>query len=164
VQKQKSPALTPTNSAKIFKTANPAVGQQATTASVNVKVTYSVLAVQKSDLETFVKGALNKQIDPSKEKLSDSDVLNGLNITVQNQNQANATLALSKDSTAVPILDEPAIKENAKGKKSSQIKDYINTYPGVKNVDVKFSPFWVSHAPKNTGKIKIIQNQVKSGS
>jgi hypothetical protein len=60
-------------------------------------------------------------------------------------------------------LDEPAIKNNDKGKKSSEIQAYINTYPGVKNVDVKFSPFWVSHAPKNTGKIKIIQDQAKSG-
>jgi hypothetical protein len=145
-------------------TANPAVGQQTSNASVTVKITYSVLVVEKNNLETFVKDAFNKQIDQKKEKLSDSDPLNGLEITVQNQNQANATLALSKDTTAVPILDEPAIKNNAKGKKSSEIQAYINTYPGVKSVDVKFSPFWVSHAPKNTGKIKIIQDQVKSGS
>jgi hypothetical protein len=142
-------------------TPTPAVGQQTSNANVVVKITYSVLVVQKNDLQTYVQDAFNKQIDQKKEKLSDSDVLNGLSVTAQNQNQANATLALSKDTTAVPILDEQAIKENAKGKKSGDIQSYINTYPGVKNVDVKFSPFWVSHAPKNTGKIKIIQSQVK---
>jgi hypothetical protein len=37
------------------------------------------------------------------------------------------------------------------------------TYPGVKDVDVKFSPFWVSSAPGKTSKIKLVeQQQVKS--
>jgi hypothetical protein len=139
----------------------PAVGDQTDTASVSIKVTYSVLAVQKSDLETLVKDALNNQINKKKEKLTDDNVLSGLNVTVQNQNQANATLAISKDSTAVPILDIQAIKNYAKGKKTNEIKNYINTYPGVKDVDVHLSPFWVSTAPKNPAKIKIVQNQLK---
>jgi hypothetical protein len=142
-------------------TSTPAVGEQTDNATVNIKITYSVLAVQKNELKTLVQNALNKQIDQKKEKLSDSDVLNGLNVTVQSQNQANATLAISKDSTAVPILDMQAIKDQSKGKKTSEIKNYINTYPGVKDVDVKLSPFWVSHAPKNSGKIKVIQVQIK---
>jgi hypothetical protein len=142
-------------------TSTPAVGQQASSASVTVKITYSVLALKRDDLKTYVEDVLNKQIDPKKEKLSDSDVLSGLDVAVQGQNGANATLVLTKDTAAVPILDEQAIKANSKGKKESQIRDYINTYPGVKNVDVKLSPFWVSHAPKNTGKIKIVEKQVK---
>lgn len=145
-------------------TANPAVGQQATTAQVTITITYSVLAVQKSDLTTFVTDALNKQIDQKKEKISDSDVLNGLTIAIQNQNQADATLVLSKNTTAVPILDAQSIKSFAAGKKSGDIQTYINTYPGVKNVDVSYSPFWISKAPKSPAKIKIVQKQVKSGS
>jgi hypothetical protein len=117
--------------------------------------------VLNKKLETLVKDALNNQIDKKREKLSDDNVLSGLNVTVQNQNQANATLAISKDSTAIPILDMQAIKDHAKGKKTSEIKNYINTYPGVKDVDVKLSPFWVSSAPKNTAKIKVVQNQLK---
>jgi hypothetical protein len=69
---------------------------------------------------------------------------------------------VSKDTSAVPILDEDAIKLQIKGKKENQIKEYINSYPGVKNVDVKFSPFWVSHAPGKTSKIKIVEKQIKS--
>jgi hypothetical protein len=142
-------------------TSTPAVGEQTDNASVHVKITYSVLAVQKTNLETLVKSALEKQIDKKKEKLSDDNVLDGLTVTVQNQNQANATLAISKDSTAIPILNLQAIKEQSKGKKTSQIKSFINAYPGVKNVDVKYSPFWVSSAPKNTAKITVTQNQLK---
>jgi hypothetical protein len=135
-------------------TSTPSVGQQATTAAVNIKITYSVIAVQKTNLEEIVTNALNK-------KLSDKDVLKGLSITVQNQqpNSPNATLALSKDTTAVPIIDEDNVKEAIKGKKENQIKQYLTTFPGVKDVDVKFSPFWVSSAPGKTGKIKIVEQQ-----
>jgi hypothetical protein len=145
-------------------TATPAVGQQTNNATVTVKITYSVLAVQKSDLTNFVKDALNKQIDQSKEKISNSNVLDGLTINVVSQDQANASLSVNEDTTAVPILDEQAIKNQAEGKKEGDIRAYINTYPGVKNVDVKMSPFWRSSAPKNPAKIKLIQNQVKSDS
>jgi hypothetical protein len=146
-------------------TSTPAVGQQASTAAVNIKITYSVIAVQKTNLEQLVSNALNKKVDQKKEKLSDKDVLKDLTITVQNQqpNSPNATLSLSKDTTAVPIIDEDNIKEALKGKKENQIKQYLLTYPGVKDVDVKFSPFWVSSAPGKTSKIKLVeQQQVKS--
>jgi hypothetical protein len=145
-------------------TSTPSVGQQASTAAVNVKITYSVIAVQKNNLQTIVTDELNKKIDRNKEKISDKDVLAGLTITVQNQqpNSPNATLALSKDTTAVPILDESSIKQSLKGKKENQIKEFLNAYPGVKDVNVNFSPFWVSSAPGNTSKIKIVEQQVSS--
>jgi hypothetical protein len=145
-------------------TANPAVGQQASSAAVNIKITYSVIAVQKTNLEQFVTDQLNKKIDQKKEKVSDNDVLKDLSINVQSQqaNSPNATLVLSKDTTAVPIIDVNAVKQNAKGKKESEIKNYVNTYPGVKDVDVKLSPFWISHAPKETGKITVVEKQVKA--
>jgi hypothetical protein len=145
-------------------TATPAVGQQASTASLSIKITYSVIAVQKTNLQEAVSDALSKKVDKKKEKLSNGDELKDLTITVQNQqpNSADATLAISKDTTAVPIIDESTVKEQLKGKKENQIKDYLNSYPGVKDVDVKFSPFWVSAAPGKTGKIKIVEQQVKS--
>jgi hypothetical protein len=142
-------------------TSTPSVGQQASTAAVNIKITYSVIAVQKTNLEEVVTNALNKKIDQKKEKISDKDVLSGLTIAVQNQqpNSPNATLALSKDTTAVPIIDEDNVKNAIKGKKDNQIKQYLTAYPGVKDVDVKFSPFWVSSAPGKTGKIKLVEQQ-----
>jgi hypothetical protein len=145
-------------------TSTPSVGAQASTAAVTVKITYSYVAVQKINLEKAVTDALNKQVDQKKEKLSDEDVLKNLTVTVQNQqpNTPTATLSLSKDTTAIPIIDENTVKEQIKGKKENQIKDYINSYPGVKNVEVKFSPFWVSSTPGKTSKIKIVEQQVKS--
>jgi hypothetical protein len=147
-------------------TSTPSVGQQASNAAVTIKITYSIIAVQKTNLQQAVSDALNKQVDKKKEKLSDSDPLQNLTITVQNQqpNSPNATLSLSKDTTAVPIIDEGTVKAQLKGKKENQIKDSLSSYPGVKDVQVKFSPFWVSSAPNKTSKIKIVEQQVTSDS
>lgn len=140
------------------------VGQPATTANVTVKITYSILTVKNDDLKKVVVDQLGKQIDTKKQKLSGDDPLKGLVVTVQSQDSpGKATLQLNVDTTAIPILDEPAIKKMAGGQKTGDIQSALSNLPGVQDVQVKFSPFWVSKAPKNTGKIKIIQEQLSSG-
>lgn len=144
-------------------TANPAVGQPASTTTVETKITYTVLAVKKADLSSAINDSLSKQVDKNKQKLSTDDVLKTATVTVQNQTSPTAvTLNVSEDTTAVPIIDEASVKKQIGGKKSGDIRSTISSIPGVKQVDVKMSPFWVSKAPHNTAKIKIIQQQVKS--
>lgn len=146
-------------------TASPGVGQPASTSNVTTKITYTVLTVQKSDLRKAVTDELNKQIDKAKQKLAEGDVLKGVSVTVQSQPSPNsAVLAISKEAAAIPIIKEAAIKAQVKGKKSGQVKEILTAYPGVKDVNVDFSPFWVSKVPKNDGKIKIILQPVKDTS
>ncbi len=144
-------------------TASPDVGSPATTANVTVKITYSVLSVKKDDLRKVVGNQLTKQIDTNKQKLSNDDVLKGLSVSVQNQESANkATLQLVEQTTAVPIIDIVSVRKTATGRKSGDIRTALSNLPGVKEVDVKFSPFWVSKAPK-ASKITVVQEQVSSG-
>jgi hypothetical protein len=144
-------------------TASPDVGQQASNSNVTAKVTYSALVVTKNDLRAAVSQELEKQIDKSKQKISDSDVLTNLSVSLQGQSSPTvAQLSISKETTAVPILDVTAIKKQVGGLKSGQIRSLISAYPGVKNVDVHLSPFWVEKAPKKPGKITIVMKQVKS--
>ena len=143
-------------------TANPGVGQQASTTSVSVQITYTVLVVQKNDLKTLINSTLNEQIDKSRQKISTDDVLKDASITVQNQTApAVATLNVSETTTAVPIIDVAQVKKLAAGQKSGVIKSTISGWPGVKSVDVKTSPFWVSKVPKKTAKITVVLQQVK---
>ena len=140
------------------------VGQPATTANLSIKVTYTILSIKKDDLKKAVTDQLNKQIDTSKQKLSGDDPLNGLSVTVQSQDSpTKAALQLSINTTAIPILDAAAIKKTVAGHKSGDIKDALANLPGVQDVSVKLSPFWVSKAPKSAGKIKVIQEQEASG-
>jgi acetolactate synthase small subunit len=61
----------------------------------------------------------------------------------------------------VPIINVALVKKQAEGHKSGDIQAAINNWAGVKNVDVKLSPFWVSKAPKKDGKITVILKEVK---
>lgn len=143
-------------------TASPSVGQPASTANVTTKITYTVLTVPKSDLRKAVTDELNKQIDKTKQKLSESDILNGLSVTVQSQpTPDSANLAINKDGTAIPIIHDSLVKAQIKGKKTAQVKEILTSYPGVKDVDVNLSPFWVSKVPKKEGKIKIVVQPLK---
>jgi hypothetical protein len=143
--------------------ASPAVGQQATTATVTTQITYTVLAIQKSDLTKVITDALDKQIDPGKQKLSATDILGAATITVQNQaSPSTATLSVSESTTAVPTLNITSIKQQSTGQKVGDIQSAIGGLPGVKSVSVKLSPFWVSKAPK-VSKITVVQQQVQNG-
>ena len=143
--------------------ASPGVGQPASTASISIKITYSVLAVQKTDLTKAIADELNKQIDKSKQKIGTNDVLKDVSVNVQSQSSPTvAKLGVSEATTTVPIINTDVVKKMAEGQKAGDIKANLSNWPGVKNVDVKLSPFWVSKAPKKPGKIQVILQQVKS--
>ncbi len=143
--------------------ASPDVGQQANTTTVTVKISYSVLMVPKSDLTDIIKDQLAKQVDKNKQKLSNDDVLKTAAVIVQSQSSPTvASLQVSEDTTAVPIIDVNTVKKQAGGQKSGDIKKSLESLPGVKEVTVKMSPFWVSKAPKNSGKVRVILSQQSS--
>jgi len=143
-------------------TATPDVGQPAATTTVTVKITYSVLTVKRSDLEKAINEALSKQVDTKKQKLSTTDVVKNATVTVQNQSSPTAmVLNITENTTAVPIIDVEAIKKQTIGLESGKIRETLGRLPGVKSVEVKYSPFWVSTVPKNTSKITVVQQEVK---
>jgi hypothetical protein len=137
-------------------TATPSLGAAASTVNVTVKITYKVLVVNKADLRKAVGDTLSEQIDKTKQKLSNDDVLNGLTVSVKSQSSDTAAvLDVSEDTTAVPIINTVQVKSIAAGHKKGDIVAAISGWPGVKSVNVKLSPFWVSKAPKSPSKIQV---------
>lgn len=142
-------------------TSAPAVGQPASTASVNIKITYTVLTVRKDDLKKAVDDAVVDQIDKTKQKIEASETLKGVTVSIANQTSpTTAILNVGVDGAAVPILDVNAIKKQIKGKKKAAITSEITNIQGVKSVNIKFSPFWVSKVPDNPSKVTIILKHV----
>lgn len=136
--------------------ASPAVGQPASNTTVTAKVTYTVLAVKQNDLKAAISNALSDQIDKSKQKLDDDTVLKDADITVANQtSDTSAVLSVSENTSAVPLIDATSVKQQSMGKKSGDITSSISAVPGVKNVTVKLSPFWVSKVPKKPNKVTV---------
>jgi hypothetical protein len=143
-------------------TSSPAVGQPANTVTVTIQITYTVQVVLKTDLEKAISVSLAKQINPKKQKLSAEDVTKDATVSVQNAASVNdITINVSQSLSAIPLLDTDAIKKQIGGLKTGVIKSSLSSLPGVKKVEVKFSPFWVSKAPKKPSKITVIVVPIK---
>ncbi|MBI1952243.1 hypothetical protein HYS42_00785 [Candidatus Saccharibacteria bacterium] len=145
-------------------TSSTPVGQPATSATVTVKITYTLLTVKNEDLRKVVTTQTAKQIEGKNQKLGSDDVLEGLTVSVSAQDSATkASLALTENTTAVPVLDIVAIKKIVAGQKRGNIQAALGDLPGVNEVEVKLSPFWVSKVPQKAGKINVIEQQASGG-
>lgn len=130
-------------------------GDQADAVTVNETVNYTMFGAKQTDLHSLVEANVKKQIDPSKQVLLD-DGLSQATYTVQSQDNSKAVVALQDTAIAGPDLRVDALKPQVAGKKAADAESVIKANPGVTDVSVSYSPFWVSAIPKNTSKITII--------
>lgn len=138
-------------------TASPDVGQATSSSTVSLKVNYSVLTVKKTDLTKAIQDGVASQIDKSKQKVQEGDVLAGAQVNVASQASPTvAVLNITEEALAVPLIDASNVKQQAAGHKSGDVVASLNTIPGVQSVNVKLSPFWVSKVPKSPGKVKVV--------
>ncbi len=148
-----------TSTLKVSKPAassSPAVGQQASSATVTVTTTYSVLALKKDDLTKAITNYAQQQIDKSKQQIDSADILKNVTVEIASQSSpTDAALTISGNVNAMPLLDADAIKKDVVGKKKGAINSDLSGRPGVKSVDIRLSPFWVSKVPGNESKVKI---------
>jgi len=138
-------------------TSTPAVGQEATgEVTVTAETTYTMLGVKKEDLTALIDKEVEAKIDTAKQSVLD----HGLNTAVARQesrkNANEAVLNFQTSVSAGPKLDETALKEQVRGKKKGDVQKEIGSIPGVKEVEVKYSPFWIYKTPKASKKITIV--------
>jgi hypothetical protein len=137
-------------------TASAKAGDQVDSVTVTQKTTYSLVGVKQSDIEELITESVAGDIDTDKQKV----LKTGLDTAVfklQNQenNSAKVQMSLTVTVLAGPKLDDSEIKTQVAGKKLNETKEIIQAYPGVTNVEVKYSPFWVNANPKQVEKITI---------
>lgn len=129
--------------------------EEAPTVTVTQKTTYTMMGAKQDDLKKIVADAVNKKIDKNKQQILDHGLDKAI-FKIQSQ-QAKATL-MAMDVTAIAGTDInlEEIKKQIAGKKSNDAKEIISKYPGVTDVTVDYSPFWVSSIPKKPGKINLV--------
>lgn len=135
---------------------SPSVGQQATSATVSVTTTYSVLALKKADLTKLITNYAKKQIDSAKQTIETTDILKEVKISVASQSSStDSTLNVEGEVKAIPVIKAEDVINDSAGKKKGDIKTVISGLPGVKSVDIHLSPFWVSKVPGDHSKIRV---------
>lgn len=136
----------------------PAVNQEVpagTQPTLVVSITYSLTGIAKAEVGHFLDDYFGDQI----KGLGDRRVYdNGSGkVTFTNISQADKGFTANVVATAKigPQIDDQKVKDSAKGKRFGDIQASIEAIQGVDNVDVKFSPFWVSTAPSDTKRINV---------
>lgn len=143
-------------------TPTPKVGDEASEVTVTSTTTYIMLGVKRDDLKKLVVKSVEDDIDTSKQKVSED----GLDKAVFKLGEkASATDQKVNVQTTVSTgaqIDEAALKTEIAGKKKGDVQKIVGAYPGVKEVEVKYSPFWVYKTPKNPSKITLVFEQAQN--
>lgn len=154
--------------ATTFSTATPTtnqsanVGDAADNVTVTQEVVYSMLGIKLEDMEKIIAEQVNAKIDPTKQSILDYGFDEAV-FTLLTGQPDGATVGFQTTAVAGSKLDAEEIKKQVAGKKANGAEELIKENPGVTDVQVTYSPFWVSSIPKKTGKITVIieEPQVK---
>jgi hypothetical protein len=135
----------------------PASGAEAADgkAKLTIPTNYSIQAVSKTDLDTYLRKSLESNLDnKNAQKVYNTGVDSA---TISNFRKDGETLLASVNASGSvgPIIDEAAIKDQVKGKRYGEVQQSLELIDGIKSVDVQFSFFWVRTVPNNTDKITI---------
>ena len=138
-------------------TSSPAVNTEATTgkATLTISTTYTISAIPTADLESYLSSSLNGQLtNANNQKVYDTGIKQAGLSNYKNEGGVQ-TVAVTTTGQIGPKIDEATIKNQVKGKIYGEVQSALSSIDGIKNVDVKFSYFWVTKVPNNTDKIHI---------
>ncbi|MNI72766.1 hypothetical protein D3C73_1287250 [compost metagenome] len=134
----------------------PAVDQEATgKAKLTSEVTYTLLGITKADLNTYLDAGLKKQLDSKGDQRVYENGSDKVTFAQFNVSDAGSTVLLSGTGKIGPNIEDAAVKEQSKGKRYGDVQSQIESIQGVRDVDVKFWPFWVTVVPNDVNKVNV---------
>ncbi len=134
----------------------PAVGAEVTgKAKLTSATTYSMTAIAKSELDTFLKATIKKQITDTKTQRLYDDGTDDVVLSGYSKTDQGATINIATTGKIGPNINEAYVKQHVKGKKFGDIQSSLQQIDGVSDVEVKFSYFWVSTVPDDISKIDV---------
>lgn len=136
-------------------TSSPNVGEQGNEVSVTVNTTFKMIGLKQDDIKQIVQEDINKQIDKTKQMTTSVDITNATFHVGSKISATQQKVTMQTQATVGPKLDQNEIKNTVKGRKQGDIQNIIGNRPGVKEVKIDYSPFWVYSTPKNIKKITV---------
>ncbi len=135
----------------------PAVGAESSDgkASLAGSVVFTIVAVPKPEASKYLDSYFAQQIDGKANQKVYANGLGQVSFTDVSGKDGTYNANISTNGKIGPKIDETALKEFTKGKRLGEIQSHIQAISGVDNVDVRFSPFWVTSAPNDVKRITI---------
>lgn len=136
-------------------TSSPAVGQEASTAKLTAETTYRLVGVARNDLRSIYDSYTKSQIAGEKNQKIYESGDETTSFTEFNKTETGYSVRAQATAQVGPNIDDKALAQQLVGKRAGEIQQQIEAIQGVEDVEVKFSPFWVTKAPKDADKITI---------
>jgi hypothetical protein len=128
--------------------------------TVTQTINYSMLGAKQDDLDKIIEKSVETKIDAKKQTILTHGLDNGF-FSLQGVNPDGASVSMQTTVVAGAALNKDTIKKQVSGKKSGDAKELISANPGVTDVSVELSPFWVSSIPSRADKITVIIEEPK---
>ncbi len=141
----------------------PNVNEPGSDVSVSVTITFTELGVKQDDLKQIVEAEIKKHIDVSKQVIQDNGISKATILISDKTSPNQVKFNIKTLAIAGPELDADGIKKEVAGKKKGQTQTIIQSRPGIKDVTISYSPFWVYSTPKNTKHITVTFDQNNAG-
>ena len=133
----------------------PAIGAESTSkATLTSATTFSITAIAKSEIEPFLKDAINKQLTGDTQRLYD-DGIDKVTLSGYLSTDQGATVNIATNGQIGPNINAASIKQQIKGKQFGDAQSILTSIKGVNNVDIRFSYFWVNTVPADVNKIDV---------
>ncbi len=131
-------------------TSSPASGEEGSKGKLTVEITYTLLAMDKDDVNAILDKYLKDKLDGQKNQKIYNNGLSKLKF----DNYSDTSVTFKTNGYVGPAIDTRNLKPQLVGKNYEDIRQKIKAIEGVEDVDTKFFPFWISSAP-DEGKIEI---------
>jgi len=115
------------------------------------------MGISVDDINKILDAAVMSKVSNKDQKQIFDNGFRELMILSFNQADGDKTASIRMVTTAKvgPKIDEEEVKEQAVGRKSSEISEAIKKIDGVQDVRVELFPFWLSTAP-SVDRIKVV--------
>jgi hypothetical protein len=136
---------------------SPAVGTEASDSKGTLAgpITYTLTALPKAEVSKYLDAYFAQQLDGQRDQKVYSNGLKEVSFTNISATETGYSGSISTNGKVGPKIDDKALKTYAKGKRYGEIQSYVKQIDGVSDVDVKFSPFWVTSAPNDEKRINV---------
>jgi len=134
----------------------PNIGDQASEVTVNVTLNYTELGVKQDNLNKLIENEAKKKIDQGKQTILSNGLDKAQVQITEKPSDAVTKINLQTTVEAGPQLDADAIKKEIAGKKRGDTQKLIEARPGIKEVKIDYSPFYVGSTPSRKSRIKVI--------
>ncbi|MDB5178697.1 MAG: uncharacterized protein JWN01_640 [Patescibacteria group bacterium] len=133
---------------------SPAVETEATTANLSLKVTYTVLAVKKSEYQEMVKAQELKQVG-AENQIYDDGLANAQVTANEKDSSGRQTFHLTTEASGGVKIDTAGLIEKLRGKRYGDAADLSSHTSGVTRADIVLWPSWASSLPGRSDKITV---------